>query len=321
MDKLFDKSKIRFTLFPIQHYNLWNEYKKQQKAIWTAEEIDFSKDYNDFITLSNDEQYVIKMILAFFASFDGIVNFNIEENLIKNITSLEALTCYRYQVMMEGIHNECYSMMIDNLIKDKHEKIYLFNSIETIPTIKQISDWALNYIHSTNYIGLKIIAFACIEGIIFSGAFCVIYWLKNYKGSGQLFMSGLIKSNEFISRDERMHVDFACELYKMLEIKVLRNEIEELFKDIVNITKQFNNDTLKTKLVGLNNDLMNQYTEYVADRLLVQLGYQKLFNSSNPFSFMNSIGMIQKTNFHETRPTEYQKSTESSIHFNLENDF
>ncbi len=321
MDKLLDKSLIRYTLFPIQHYNLWNEFKKQQNSIWSAEEIDFSNDYNDFMTLSFDEQHVIKMILAFFASMDGIVNFNIEENLIRHIVSIEALTCYRFQVMMEGIHNECYSMMIDNLIKDNNEKEYLFNSIETIPTIKKISDWSLKFIESDEYIGLKIIAFAFIEGVLFSGAFACIYWLKHVKGQGKLFLNGLIKSNEFISRDESLHVNFACELYKMLDKKVSNIEVENLIKEAVDMTKSFNNETIKTKLIGLNNDSMNQYTEYVCDRLLVQLGYNKLFNSSNPFSFMNTIGMIQKTNFHETRPSEYKKSTNSSINFTLESDF
>ena len=323
-EPLLDESNRRFTLFPIQYDKLWNEYKKQEKSFWTAEEIDFSQDYRDFETLNADKQYVIKMILAFFASMDGIVNFNIDENLLKKITVNEAITAYRFQATMEGIHNECYSLMIDNLIKDPKEKTHLFGSIKTIPTIKKIADWAFKWIESDVSIGHRIIAFACIEGILFSGAFAIIFWLKKYEGGGKLFMPGLTKSNELISRDEGLHCDFACELYKLLNNKLTETEVKQIITESVDIAKNFNSDSIKCKLVGLNSNLMNQYIEYVADRLAVSLGYTKIYKSSNPFGFMDTIGMMQKTNFHESRATEYKSAhleytTESTFKI-MEND-
>lgn len=274
-EPILDESNRRFTLFPIQYHSLWVQYKKQEKSFWTAEEIDFSQDYKDFETLNNDKKYVIKMILAFFASMDGIVNFNIDENLLKKITINEAITTYRFQAVMESIHNECYSLMIDNLIKDQKEKNYLFNSIKTIPSIKKIADWAIKWIESDVSLAHKIVAFACIEGILFSGAFAIIYWIKNYEGSGKNFMPGLIKSNELISRDEGLHCDFACELYKYINNKLSEKEIHQLIVESVEIAKDFNNESLKCKFIGLNSNLMNQYTEYIADRLVVSLGYSK----------------------------------------------
>ena len=323
-EPLLDESNRRFTLFPIQYDKLWNEYKKQEKSFWTAEEIDFSQDYRDFETLNADKQYVIKMILAFFASMDGIVNFNIDENLLKKITVNEAITAYRFQATMEGIHNECYSLMIDNLIKDPKEKTHLFGSIKTIPSIKKIADWAFKWIESDVSIGHRIIAFACIEGILFSGAFAIIFWLKKYEGGGKLFMPGLTKSNELISRDEGLHCDFACELYKLLNNKLTETEVKQIITESVDIAKNFNSDSIKCKLVGLNSNLMNQYIEYVADRLAVSLGYTKIYKSSNPFGFMDTIGMMQKTNFHESRATEYKSAhleytTESTFKI-MEND-
>lgn len=307
-EPMFDEANRRFTLFPIQYPTIWAEYKKQEKSLWTAEEIDFSQDYKDFEKLGSDAKYVIKMILAFFASMDGIVNFNIEENLLKKITIIEAITTYRFQAMMEGIHNECYSLMIDNLIKDRSEKTHLFNSIKTIPSIKKIADWAFRWIKSSESITHTIIAFACIEGILFSGAFAIIYWLKKYEGSGNMFMPGLIKSNELISRDEGYHCDFACEFYKLINNKLSEKEVHSIIKEAVDIAKHFNSESIKCKLVGLNVDSMNQYIEYIGDRLSVSLGYSKIFKSQNPFKFMETIGMMQKTNFHESRPTEYKSA-------------
>jgi len=325
-EPILDESNKKFTLFPIQFHGLWSEYKKQEKSFWTAEEIDFSQDYKDFESLSPDKKYVIKMILAFFASMDGIVNFNIDENLLKKITISEAITAYRFQATMEGIHNECYSLMIDNLIKDSKEKYHLFNSIKTIPSIKKIADWAFKWIESDVSIGHRIVAFACIEGILFSGAFAIIFWLKKYEGSGQNFMPGLIKSNELISRDEKFHCDFACELYKLLNNKLSEIEVHQIITESVNIAKNFNNDSIKCKLVGLNSNLMNQYIEYVADRITVSLGYTKIFKSTNPFGFMETIGMMQKTNFHESRPTEYKSAhmeytTETTFNINIDDNF
>lgn len=307
-EPILDETNRRFTLFPIKYPTLWAEYKKQEQSIWTAEEIDFSQDYKDFETLDSDTQYVIKMILAFFASMDGIVNLNLDSNLINKITIIEAITAYKFQSMMEGIHNECYSLMIDNLIKDSKEKTQLFDSIKTIPSIKKIADWAFKWIDSDTSIAHKLVAFACVEGILFSGAFAIIYWLKKYAGSGKIFLQGLTKSNELISRDEKFHCDFACELYKLLNNKLGEKELRQIVSEAVEIAKNFNNESIKCKLIGLNSNLMNQYIEYVADRLVVSLGYNKIFKSSNPFSFMDTIGMVQKTNFHESRATEYKSA-------------
>lgn len=325
-EPILEESNRRFTLFPIKYPDIWNEYKKQEKSFWTSEEIDFSQDYKHFIKLDLDKQHVIKMILAFFASMDGIVNFNIDENLLKKITINEAITTYRFQASMESIHNECYSLMIDNLIKDNQEKNYLFDSIKTIPSIKKIADWALKWIESDTSIPHKIIAFACIEGILFSGAFCIIYWFKKYEGGGENFMPGLIKSNELISRDEGLHCDFACELYKHIINKLPENQVHQIVRECVEIAKNFNENTIKTKLIGINSDKLNKYTEYIADRLVVSLGYSKIYKIHNcPAEWMNTIGMVQKTNFHESRPTEYKSAhieiaTESKFKI-LDDDF
>jgi ribonucleoside-diphosphate reductase beta chain len=325
-EPILDESNRRFTLFPLKYPILWAEYKKQEKSIWTAEEIDFSQDYKDFETLNSDTKYVIKMILAFFASMDGIVNLNLDSNLINRITINEATTTYRFQAMMEGIHNECYSLMIDNLIKDPVEKNFLFDSIKTIPSIKKIADWAFQWIQSDTSVAHKLVAFACVEGILFSGAFAIIYWLKKYIGAGRLFLPGLIKSNELISRDEKFHCDFACEMYRLLNNKLDEEELKKIILESVEIAKNFNNESIKCKLVGLNSDLMNQYVEYVADRLVVSLGYTKIFKAPNPFSFMDTIGMVQKTNFHESRATEYKSAhleymTESQFKISDNDDF
>lgn len=301
---ILDKNNLKFSLYPIQYHNLWDEYKKQQASFWRAEEVDCSQDFQYFEKLDENVKHVIKMILSFFASSDGIVNLNISSRLMNEITINEAIYCYQYQMMMENIHSEMYSILLDNLIRDREEKYILFNSIKLIPSIKRISDWALNWINSDVSIGHRIIAFLCVEGIFFSGAFACIYWLKQYyKGSN---MVGLIKSNEFISRDEKMHADFACELYKMIINKLSFDEIKNIFIEAVELSKIFNNETFKIKLLGINEDLMNQYIEYIADYWIVSLGYKKIYNSNNPFTFMNSIGMMQRTNFHEGRATEYQ---------------
>jgi len=326
-EPLLDESNKRFTLFPITYTDIWEEYKKQEKSIWTTEEIDFSQDYRHFEKLDENKKFVIKMILAFFASMDGIVNFNIDENLLKKITINEAITAYRFQSMMEGIHNECYSLMIDNLIKDSNERDYLFNSIKTIPSIKSIADWAIKWIESDTSIAHKLIAFACIEGILFSGAFCIIYWFKKYEGAGDNFMPGLIKSNELISRDEGMHCDFACQLYKHFTNKLTETEAHNIVIESVEIAKSFNTDTIQTKLIGINSEKLNKYTEFIADRLIVSLGYSKIYKiNSCPAEWMSTIGMVQKTNFHESRPTEYKSahleiSTESVFKILDENDF
>lgn len=326
-ESILDESNRRFTLFPIKYPELWSQYKKQEKSFWTTEEIDFSQDYRYFEKLTDDKKHVIKMILAFFANMDGIVNFNIDENLIKKITINEAIVAYRFQSAIEDIHNECYSLMIDNLIKDSNEKTYLLNSIKTIESIKNIADWAIKWIKSETSISHKIIAFACIEGILFSGAFCIIFWFKNYECAGEIFMPGLIKSNELISRDEGLHCDFACELYKYIENKLPEKEVQQIVMESVEIAKKFNEDTIKSKLIGINSDKLNKYIEYIADRLMVMLGYSKIYKiSSCPIEYMNTIGMVQKTNFHESRPTEYKSahleiSGESTFNISDNDDF
>jgi ribonucleoside-diphosphate reductase beta chain len=214
---------------------------------------------------------------------------------------------------MENVHNETYSVLLDTLIKDPNEKTYLLNAITTIPSIKKISDWALEWIDSDKSIGHRIIAFACIEAIFFSGAFAIIFWLKKYEGNGKTFMPGLVKSNEFISRDEGLHSDFACELYKLIINKLSEKDVHHIIRDSVEIANNFNNESIKCKLIGLNVNLMNQYIEYIADRLAVSLGYSKIYKTQNPFTFMDTIGMMQKTNFHDQRATEYQ-----SAHINFE---
>lgn len=307
-EPITDKNNERFYLYPIVYTSLWEQYKKQQSSFWKAEEIDYSQDYNDWEELDEDKQYVIKMILAFFANTDGIINLNISSKFMNEITINEAKITYIYQMAIENVHQEVYSILLDNLIKDPEEKTFLFEAIKTIPSIKKISDWALKWINIDIPIGIRIIAFACIEGIFFSGAFATIFWLKKYEGSGRMFMPGLIKSNEFIARDEGMHVEFACELYKLINNKPNTREVINIIKDSVEIAKNFNNESIKTKLIGLNSTLMNDYIEFIADRLAVSLGYDKIYKTINPFSFMETIGMVQKTNFHENRPTEYQSA-------------
>jgi ribonucleotide reductase beta subunit family protein with ferritin-like domain len=322
-EPILDKKNERFCLYPIVYNNLWDLYKKQQSAFWKTEEIDCSQDYKDWLELDPNEQQVIKMILAFFANTDGIVNLNISSKLLDKITINEAKVTYVYQMMIENIHSEMYALLLDNLIKDKKEKEHLFNAITTIPSIKKISDWALKWIDSDTHIANRIVAFACIEGIFFSGAFATIFWLKNFKGSGKTFMSGLIKSNEFIARDEGMHCEFACELFKLINNKPTSIEIKNIIVEAVDIAYDFVTESIKCKLIGLNSTLMHQYITYVADRLLVSLGYDKHYKTTNPFSFMDTIGMVQKTNFHELRPSEYQSaySSNSSREFVNSEDF
>jgi ribonucleotide reductase beta subunit family protein with ferritin-like domain len=280
-EPILDESNSRFCVYPIVYQNLWNSYKKQQSAFWKAEEIDFSQDYKDWLNLNEDEQYVIKMILAFFANTDGIVNLNIGSTFLNEITINEAKVAYTYQMMMENIHSESYSLMLDNLIRDKTEKKFLFDAIKTIPSIKKISDWALKWIGSNTHISKRIVAFACVEGIFFSGAFATIFWLKKYKGSGKLFMPGLIKSNEFIARDEGMHCEFAYLLYSKIVNKLDEKIVKQMIKESVDIEKEFIIESLPCKLIGMNSLLMSQYIEFMADRLLLNLGYTKLYNVIN----------------------------------------
>ena len=309
----------KFSLFPITKFNFWEMYKKQQKAIWSVEEIDFSGDYKNFILLDIHQQNTIKKILSFFSNSDGLVNFNIKNNFLNSFSD-EITYTYVFQMFMENIHNETYGMMIDTLIKDDDEKEDLFNSLNTNPTINKISQWGLNYSNGPYTLAEKILVFICFEGIMFSGAFALIFWIKSI--CADKVMSGLTKSNELISRDESMHVEFGIELFKEQNLmdKLDNTTITRIIKECVELTKQFNTDVLQIKQTGMNESLMNKYTEYVADRIFVELGLLKNYNASNPFAFMTTIGMTQKTNFHESRPTEYQKPPLGNTVFNIDDE-
>jgi ribonucleoside-diphosphate reductase beta chain len=312
----------RFVLFPIEHDDIWQMYKDQQASIWTAEEIDLSQDLADWEKLSDDERYFVKHVLAFFAASDGIVNENLAENFLSEVQYTEAKFFYGFQIMMENVHSETYSLLIDTYIKDPKEKDYLFNAIETFPPVRKKADWAMRWIDNGSY-AERLIAFAAVEGIFFSGSFCSIFWLKK-RG----LMPGLTFSNELISRDEGMHMDFACLLYNNhLVNKLSKEHITGIITDAVKIEAEFVTESLPVRLIGMNADLMNQYIEFVADRLLVQLGCDKVYNTTNPFDFMDMISLQGKTNFFEKRVAEYQKAGVSNSTkdlnegFSLDEDF
>jgi len=307
-EPLLDEKNERLTVFPITYKDIWNLYKIQEAAFWKAEEIDFTKDYDDFNKLTSDEQYVIKMILAFFAGSDGLVNLNLRKRFLNDIKIMEAQITYSFQMMMEGIHGEVYSLMLDNIIKDENEKDQLFNAIKTIDSVKMITDWGKKWIESDKSFGYRLIAFAIVEGVFFSSAFATIFWLKKFRGSGKQFMNGLIKSNDFIARDESMHCNFACLLYSHIKNKVPQKFVFDMIDEALEISKNFARDTIRCQLLGLNSNQMEKYLEYICDRLLVSLGYIKKYNSENPFDFMETIGLNKKTNFFESRPTEYQSA-------------
>jgi ribonucleotide reductase beta subunit family protein with ferritin-like domain len=307
-EPILDQRNRRFTLFPITYPTLWDLYKKQLASFWKAEEVDFSKDREDFDTLSENEQHYIKRILGFFAASDGIVNFNLGTRFLNELVPMEASVCYTYQMMMENIHSESYSIMLDNLVKHSDERMTLFNSIKTVESIKTISDWAFKWIESDLPFSYRVIAFCVVEGVFFSGAFASIFWLKRFKSNGRLFLSGLIKSNEFISRDEGQHVQFGVEIYKLLKNKLSTKQVYRIIEEGVEISRKFYSDALPVRLLGINEESMMDYIMYVSDRLLVELGYEKKYNKQNPFPFMETIGMQSKTNFFESRPTEYQSA-------------
>ena len=308
----------RFTVFPIQYPNLWTLYKKAQASNWTAEEIDFSKDLDDWATLSHDETHFIKYILAFFAAADGIVFENINNNFSKEVELPEARSFYAYQEHNEMVHGETYSLLIDKYVKDPTEKDKIFRAIETIPCVKKKAQWALKWFDTdTVPFSERLIAFACVEGIFFSGSFCAIFWLKK-RG----LLPGLSFSNELISRDEGMHLEFAVELFGMLIRKPSVNRVHQIVLDAVAIEKEFILEALPCRLIGMNSDLMSTYIEYVADRFLKQIGYTPLFGVSNPFDFMENISLDGKTNFFEKRVGDYGKllDTEEDVNFS-EHDF
>lgn len=303
-EPILQENKNRFVIFPIKHHDIWEWYKKMEASFWTAEEIDLSQDLNDWNNkLNNDEKYFIKHILAFFAASDGIVNENLAENFVSEVQYAEAKFFYGFQIMMENIHSETYSLLIDTYVKDEAEKDELFNALEVFPAIKKKADWALKWIESPSF-AERLIAFAAVEGIFFSGAFCSIYWLKK-RG----LMPGLTFSNELISRDEGVHCDFAVHLHNHhLVNKVPKDRIREIIVDALKIEREFITESLPVSLIGMNAGLMTQYLEFVADRLLVELGCDREYNTSNPFDFMDMISLQGKTNFFEKKVAEYQKA-------------
>ena len=304
-EPLLTENENRYVMFPIVDADIWKMYKKQMDCFWRAEEIDLSKDIKHWVTLNDNEQHFIKHILAFFAASDGIVLENLGQRFMNEVQLAEARAAYGFQIMMENVHSETYSLLIDTLVKEEREKTKLFEAINNFPCIKKKADWAIKWINDKrSSFATRLIAFACVEGIFFSGAFCSIYWLKK-RG----LMPGLTFSNELISRDEGMHTDFAVLLFSKLEKKPKRAKILEIVKDAVTIEKEFICEALPCKLIGMNSKLMSQYIEFVADRLLIQLGYNKHYKSSNPFDFMEMISLEGKTNFFEKRVGDYSLSS------------
>ena len=298
---LLNESKDRYTMFPIKDDGIWKLYKKSVAVFWTAEEINLAGDYEDFATLTPNEQHFIKMILAFFASSDGVVLENLGTRFLNEVQLSEARAFYSFQLFMETVHGETYSLLIDTYVKDKKEKATLFNAIETFPCVKKKADWAIKWIEDKDSsFETRLLAFACVEGIFFSGAFCSIFWLKK-RG----LMKGLGFSNELISRDEGLHTEFAVYLYNTYGNRLPEKTVSNLIHEAVTIEKEFICDALPCRLIGMNSVLMGEYIEYVADRLLIQLGYRKYYNTNNPFQFMEQISMDAKTNFFEKRNSDY----------------
>lgn len=303
-EPILKENKDRFVLFPIVHNDIWSFYKKAEASFWTAAEIDLGADLWDWENkLNDDERHFIKHVLAFFAASDGIVNENLAENFVREVQYTEAKFFYGFQIAMENIHSETYSLLIDTYIKDPVEKDKLFHAIDTLDCVKKKANWALNWIGKGGF-AERLVAFAAVEGIFFSGSFCSIFWLKK-RG----LLPGLTFSNELISRDEGLHCDFACLLYtRHMNQKLPVETIQQIIREAVEIEKEFVCDALPVKLIGMNADLMSQYIEFVADRLLVELGCPKIFNVTNPFDFMDMINLQGKTNFFEKRVGEYQKA-------------
>ena len=309
----------RFVMFPIKHEDIWKMYKTQVDCFWRAEEIDLTKDLTNWESLNRDEKYFISMILAFFAASDGIVLENLASRFMTEVQISEARAFYGFQIAMENIHSQTYSLLIETYIKDTFEKDRLFNAIENFPCIKKKSDWAQKWIHDNrSSFATRLIAFACVEGIFFSGAFCSIYWLKK-RG----LMPGLTFSNELISRDEALHCEFAVLLYSKLVKKMSKARIHEIIKEAVDIESEFICDALPCRLIGMNSQLMTQYIQFVADRLSVQLGYDKIYNVTNPFEFMELISLEGKTNFFEKKVDSYAlaNKTNSNNAFDFSEDF
>lgn len=319
-EPLLAENKDRFVLFPIQHSDIWAMYKQAEASFWTAEEVDLSQDQKDWENLKDGERHFISHVLAFFAASDGIVNENLAVNFMQEVQYPEARCFYGFQIMMENIHSEMYSLLIDTYIKDNAEKHHLLHALETVPCVQKKAEWALRYIQNGSF-AERIVAFSAVEGIFFSGSFCSIFWLKK-RG----LMPGLSFSNELISRDEGLHTDFACLLYtNHLREQLPQEQVISIIREAVEIEQEFVTDALPVALIGMNAKLMSQYIEFVADRLLQALGLQKIYNATNPFDFMELISLQGKTNFFEKRVGEYQKagvmSGSAAQAFSLTEDF
>lgn len=323
-EPILTENQNRFVLFPLQNNEIWKMYKKHLACFWVATEIDLSQDLNDWKTLKQDEKHFIKYVLAFFAASDGIVLENLADNFICEVKLPEARCFYGFQAAMENIHSETYSLLIDTYIKDEDEKNNLFNAMNNIPCIQQKANWAIKWMNKDAPFIQRLVAFACVEGIHFSGSFCAIYWLKK-RG----LMPGLTYSNELISRDEGLHTDFACLLYRQAVNKLTNEQVHKIVTEAVKIEKNFICDALPCKLIGMNSKMMATYIEFIADHLLYELGHTKLYNVENPFEWMDMINLTGKTNFFEKRVSEYQKSgvmnslkkTEKKINFCVDDDF
>lgn len=319
MEPILVEDVNRYVMFPIQYGNIWEMYKKQVECFWRVEEVDLSKDLISWETLNDDEKYFIKMILAFFAASDGIVLENLGMRFMSEVQCSEARAFYGFQIAMENIHSEMYSLLIDTYIKDKNEKDRLFCALENFPCIKKKADWAIKWINDKrSSFATRLVAFACVEGIFFSGAFCSIYWLKK-RGK----MPGLTFSNELISRDEALHTEFAILMFNMLNKKINKKKIVEIITEAVEIEREFICDALPCRLISMNSKLMSQYIEFVADRLAVQFGCDKIYDVANPFDFMEMISVEGKTNFFEKRVGEYSlanKEKDESV-FDLDGAF
>jgi ribonucleotide reductase beta subunit family protein with ferritin-like domain len=317
---LLSDEENRYVIFPIRHDEIWKMYKQAEANFWTTEELDLTKDMKDYQSLTDKEKYFVNNILAFFAASDGIVNENLVERFCNDVKVLEAKFFYGFQIAMENIHSETYSLLIDTYVKDINEKTTLLNAIDTIPSVKKKADWAFKWINDTEAtFGTRVIAFAAVEGIFFSGSFCSIFWLKK-RG----LMPGLCHSNELISRDEGMHTEFAVLMYSMLKNKPEKETVLEIIKEAVELEKEFITESLPCNLIGMNMELMKQYIEYVSDRLLLMFGLEKEYHSSNPFDWMEMISIQGKTNFFEKRVGEYANIANSNKEdnvFDLNNDF
>lgn len=302
-EPILKENTKRFVLFPIEHDEIWKMYKQAEASFWTTEEIDLAQDLTDWENMNENEQHFIKHVLAFFAASDGIVNENLVLHFMKDVQVPEARCFYGFQIAIENIHAETYSLLIDTYIKDAKEKTFLFNALDNLDCVKKKANWALKWIDESPSFAHRLIAFAAVEGIFFSGSFCSIFWLKK-RG----LMPGLTFSNELISRDEGLHCDFACLLYSMLNNKLDKQEVQEIITEAVQFEKEFVTDALPVSLIGMNSDLMTEYIEFVADRLLVSLGNEKFYGTANPFPWMDLISLQGKTNFFEKRVGDYQKS-------------